>query len=238
MYKAGLFAVAMLAASNVAYAQDSGVSVLLNPEVYVAASIGYHNTKASSGGLNTVGPHRNSGDNRAGGVLASGAVGLANFASIGPVGFRLEAELFTGTEERLRTDSFPGPPGPITFFYTGTVVNRGGLVSLWADWQPVEAWPILVSLGAGGGYAVSEVNLTDGVVNANGSDGTGMYMVGGQVTWLLDENWALALTGRYVDYGNTSVPLTTVGAGAPAGAYTLDQSAFQALATVRLRFPI
>jgi len=228
----------LAAGAGAAHAQGSGMTVMLEPEVYIAASGGYTQLNSDSGGFNTVGPHFNFGENDAAGFLAAGAVGLANFASIGPVSFRIEAEGFTGTEENVRTGSFPGPPGPATFFYVGTVETRGMMASLWADWQPVATWPVLLSVGAGGGIGWTEIRVNDTVVNAAGTEFTGLWMAGAQATWLIDENWSLSLTGRYIDFGEVSYPLFTNAVGAAAGTYTLDQSAFQALLTVRLRFPI
>lgn len=233
---AALAAVGLAAAP--VQADDTGVSVFLDPEVYVAAGLGFSSMNVDSGGLNTVGPHLNSGSDDVSDMIVSGAVGLANFASIGPVSFRIEGEMFHVKASSLRTDSFPGPPGPIAFFYNGTMEQSGGMVSVWADYQPMETLPLILSAGGGFGVARTWVNANDGVVRINGQDDSFLYMGGLQAAWNFDENWTLALTGRYIGMQSVEYQMRTLGGGAPAGNYTLDPSGFQGMATVRLRFPI
>ena len=240
MSRMARFAVAAMIGlgSAPALADDTGVTVFLDPEVYIAGSAGISIISADSGGLNTAGPHLNSNDDDLQNLIASGAVGLSNFASVGPVSFRMEGEFFLVKETSIRTDSFPGPPGPITFFYRGSVEQLGFMASLWADYQPVESLPLVLSVGAGAGVTRTAINVNDTVVAAAGNDTTFTYMAGLQAAWNFDENWTLALTGRYIDMGKSEFGLRTIGGGAPSGNYTLDMSGFQAMATVRLRFPI
>ena len=239
-------------------AQASELTVFVDPEVYIAASIGVEATGLQLGG-NTAevdfpgfGSFTNSdplgGDDDFVAPVFGLAIGLGRIVTVGNVSLRAEAEIFGAKQEVvLGSFDFSG-----TDFFAATddllvgaqVQNQGVLLSLWADIQPFDDTPLILSLG--GGVGVVQTELVGATFSDFGStaDTNFAFMLGGQAAWEIDDNWTLALTGRMIDYGVAEVATDSLFAQfnpgilvqtAP-GKITVDQTAFQALLTLRLRF--
>jgi opacity protein-like surface antigen len=182
---------------------------------YARADIGTSWTEIDSGGFNTVGPHPNTGDDDNNTGFLGVAVGRQIFGN-----FRADLELTLRADYSVTTNSFPGPPGPITFFYKTSVEAHTLMLNLWYDFPLREKWNLYV--GAGVGIARIELETNDLVVRGSDSETNFAFQLSGGVSYDLLKNLAIEAGYRYVNMGDAETDLSAIFPPAPAGDYEID----------------
>ncbi len=208
---------------------------------YLTGEVGGDFPHMQSSGTNTVGAFPNSGSDHDDDFFGGGALGVA--VDFGPVVMRAEAEGFSERNFRFTTNSFPGPPGPITFFYRGTFDAWTVMGNLWVDYPLSNVWPDipvvrnLVAFGGGGlGTARTQLDMTDGVVAASGRDTNFAWQAGLGLGYAITDWLTLEASYRHIDLGETDVDMTAVVGGAAAGNYDLDVDSDQVVGGLRVTF--
>lgn len=195
---------------------------------YVQANFAGAFSNIESGGFNTAGGFPNTGGSDDSGVGFGGAIGLSK--SFDTVRVRTEIEGMWRQDSSYVTDSFPGPPGPITFLYqVQSTDNWSAMSNLWLDVPVAEdLW-----LYGGGGIGAAGMNLSvnDGVVTGNRTQTNFAYQFGTGLILPVGANAELDLGYRFLDLGDTTIPLSTA---FPAGDYTADMVSHQIMFCVRL----
>ncbi|QDV87967.1 outer membrane protein [Stieleria magnilauensis] len=146
---------------------------------------------------------------------------------------RLESQYTFYDDSQFTLNSFPGPPGPYTFFYRGAFTERwSGLSNVWID-KPISD-NFEVYAGGGLGWSHFEFAANDGVVSSVKEDDDLAYQFGVGLTCKLLSNVELDFGYRRVDLGNANTNLTTITGGAPAGNLNVDLDSDQLLLTLRI----
>ena len=194
---------------------------------YVQANFAGEFSNIESGGFNTVGGFPNTGGSDDSGVGFGGAIGLST--SYNSVRVRTEIEGMWRQDSRYVTDSFPGPPGPITFFYQVQATdNWSAMSNLWLDYPLAE--DLWLYGGGGIGAAGRHLNVDDGVVFGGKSETNFAYQFGTGLIYPVGDNVELDLGYRFLDFGSTSIPLID----GLAGNYEADLVSHQIMFCVRL----
>lgn len=191
------------------------------------------NTSASildlnSGGFNTEGGFPNTGDSQDTLLGLGGAIGT--FKQYDKFRVRLEAEGMWQGDSTNVTNSFPGPPGPITFFYTAQAEqNWSAMANLWFD-APLTRH---LAMYAGGGIGAAGTRLTvdDTVVVGQSSSTNFAYQVGTGLILPVGKNVEFDMGYRFLDAGKTTAALD----GGASGNYTADLLSHQLMFSVRLK---
>jgi opacity protein-like surface antigen len=200
-----VFVVALTCYTSAVYANDW----------YARADIGTSWTEIDSGGFNTEGGFPNTGDDDDSSGFLGVAVGRQIFGD-----FRADLELTLRADYSVTTNSFPGPPGPILFFYNTDVEAHTLMLNLWYDFPVREKWNLYV--GAGAGVARIELETNDFVVKGSDSDTNFAFQLGGGVSYDLLKNLAIEAGYRYVNMGDAETDLSTLFLPTPAGNYEID----------------
>ncbi|QEF96705.1 hypothetical protein Mal15_07330 [Stieleria maiorica] len=146
---------------------------------------------------------------------------------------RLESEYMFLEDSQFTLNSFPGPPGPYTFFYRGAFTDRfAGLSNLWID-KPISE-NLEVYAGGGIGWSHFEFAANDGVVSSVKDDDDIAYQFGIGLTCKLLSNVELDFGYRRLDLGNANTNLVTNVGGAPAGNLNVDLDSDQLMLTLRV----
>lgn len=217
--------------------------LMFNP--YIGGGIGFHQTTYQSGGVVDFvpvppggAPFLNFGRERDNDWNANISAGLTDLVTIGPVSIRLQADAYRMKSERIRTDGFPGPPGPSAFQYTTRIDQTFGTnFSLWADLRPFEETPVIMSLGAGAGLANMRIFVTDNQAQpffgtANKTQLT--FMVGAQVGYEINDAITAGLEARFIDFGEFQINTFRSSDNTPTGRYNLDIESRQVMGYVRI----
>lgn len=195
---------------------------------YVQANFAGAFSNIQSGGFNTAGVFPNTGASDDSGVGFGGTIGFSN--SYDSVRVRTEIEGMWRQDSNYVTNSFPGPPGPITFFYDVQATdNWSAMSNLWLDVPVAEnLW-----LYGGGGIGAAGMNLSvnDGVVTGSRTKTNFAYQFGTGLILPVGDNTELDLGYRFLDLGDTTVPLVVQGS---AGDYTADLVSHQIMFCVRM----
>ncbi|QDV46868.1 hypothetical protein Enr13x_67770 [Stieleria neptunia] len=145
---------------------------------------------------------------------------------------RMESQYMFFDDSQFTLNSFPGPPGPYTFFYRGAFTERfAGLSNLWID-KPISE-NLEVYAGGGIGWSHFEFAASDGVVSSVKDDDDLAYQFGIGLTCKLLSNVELDFGYRRLDLGNANTNLTT-GGGAAAGNLNVDLDSDQLMLTLRV----
>lgn len=208
--------------------------------LYVGGAAASSNIQVTSGGRNTVGPFDNvnclapSGPGaEVGGFPAdctssqSGAalsvfVGFEDVYTINPrTTLRAEIELSKFDDGKYITGSFPGAPGPFTFFYRTSVSDHQvAFANLYVDYE----YENNIVLFAGGGIGVSKYTLetSDFVVEADAQVFTNIaFNIGAGASYEASPGIDLFAQYRYINFGVADAEMEGVGGDVPAGNYTL-----------------
>lgn len=203
--------------------------------IYITFEGGWTRGEIDSGGFNTLGPHQNFLSDHSSGGLASIAIGWGELFKLNEqVSLRAEIEGQFRDTGRLVTGSFPGPPGPPTFFYQTHAGTHALFGNLWLDWRV--GGPFTLFVGGGIGAAWHDVSTNDTVVSGSGISTDFAWQAGGGIAYDLSKHFQLVFGVRYVDLGKSDTRLSTIGGGLDAGNYTLDHTAVDYRLGVRLRF--
>jgi opacity protein-like surface antigen len=176
-----------------------------------------------SGGFNTVGPHPNTGSDNSDTFSIGGAIGTRIPRNLGTL--RLECEGIYVDPFNTVTNSFPGPPGPITFFYRTQYSNRWAvLANCWFDIPINNCLDLYAGGGIGGGGATMSVD--DFVVQGRGSSSDVVWQVGCGLVRRFNRV-AVDLGYRYMDWGKSEVTITG------GGNFTADVTSHQVFLGIR-----
>ena len=201
---------------------------------YFGAAAGWDYSDYDSGGFNTVGVFNNTNDDSDGSAVGSFFAGFDDLFMLGPVTLRAEVEGMVIGKKDIVTDSF-APPNP-TFFYQTSVRSYAGLVNLWADVRPFTGIPVVLSVGGGVGVARHEIETNDTVVGGDAHDTTLAYALGAQAAYEFSPTVSAGVMGRYTDFGESEINLTSNVGGGSAGDYSLDHSGAQVMGFIRFHF--
>jgi opacity protein-like surface antigen len=194
---------------------------------YIAIESGSSAGAFRSGGFNTVGGFPNSGKSQ---DNASPFVGIMIGKEFGD--WRLAFGGQDSTYDDIVTDSFPGPPGPIAFFYSTTVDVRSYMFHLYRDFTNDS--PFTPYVGVGLGWSQTHIQTTDLVVMGSGSQSNLTYGVEAGVSIDFGKRVQGYFGYRYTDSGTTSIPLTSIVGGTSAGNYDLDIDAHALVVGIRI----
>ena len=211
-----------------ALAQDTSGSL----SYYIGGSYNFSETDVDAGGFNTFGGFSafDCGSFTFGGITCSDSedidgwsvfLGVDQLTSISEnASLRAEIEYASYGDANYVSGSFPGtfPPG---FFYSTSVMDlEVGFVNAYLDLHVPDS-PLTVFLGGGLGVARSEISTNDTVVSGSVSDTNFAYNFGAGVRFEIAPNVELFGNARFVNFGETAIPLI----GGIAGEYTLAQTA-------------
>ncbi len=195
---------------------------------YAALRLGASFNRLESGGLNTLGPHQNTGSDDDESFDIGGAIGLKVPNRHGAI--RLECEALSRDMFQSVTGSFQ-PPTP-TFFYQVDYTDRwSAMGNVWFDLDISDRLGVYAGggLGVGGG----RISLTDGVVQGRDSFSEFAWQAGGGLIWHCSDCFDVDLGYRYVDYGTATVALSSVFGNAPAGAYDAELTSHQIMLSLQ-----
>ena len=204
---------------------------------YMSLSAGHSSVDGGSSGITTgmIATFGNWGDAHDDEYFLGGAVGCRTpFELFGAcLALRCEVEAMDRHDMNFVTNSAPGFPGPPTLFYRA---NVGDIWTLTNNFR-IDI-PITNDCGIYTGFGLGVAGHQT-VVNDNFHIGTGRnidysYMIGGGVTFRLDDGIYLDLGWRFVDLGEAHVKLSNVIGGGPAGDYVLDLNSNELIATIRI----
>lgn len=179
------------------------------------------------GGFNSNGGFTNADDRNSSVNGLYIAYGAKDLFQLGNTPITVEAELAV-TNSDVVTNSFPGAPGPILFFYNTHINSQRLSANLWAPIWRQSDW--MLEGGAGLGVQAFNIRVSDGVVTGNSSDYVMYGMLGLKMSKEITESSGLELGLRYSDTGTANIPLD---AGA-SGNYEYSQSGLSVLLGWRL----
>lgn len=198
---------------------------------YLGAALNAGDSNLSTGGFNTVGAFFNSdcdpkvsggggtcgdGDSVFGGSVFIGKDAVLSYGN--KTSTRVEAELSYTGDSNFITASFPGPPGPIAFFYRTEVSNlKTVFLNAYLDHKVSPKLTVFASTGIG--VSNFKISTTDLVVGGNDSSTEFSYNVGLGARYKISQRVDIFGQIRHVNNGRANVALTGVG-GVPAGNYT------------------
>ncbi|PLY00728.1 MAG: hypothetical protein C0623_06675 [Desulfuromonas sp.] len=193
---------------------------------YLRAGTGLTYSELDSGGLNTAGPHPNTGSDQDNRVLLDLSLGKGWGA------LRTQID-YSFRHSDFRTNSFQ-PPTP-TFFYLSSVLTKTISLSTYYDLSFGENGFYEPFLGAGAGGTYYDVEVSDGVVFASDSDTSLSYFGTVGIGFKHSEQVKTELGYRYYDFGEFDVDLFGFG-GLPAGNFEGDLIAHEVFVGVRYMF--
>lgn len=165
---------------------------------YIAAEYALGSMKLKSGGLNTAGPHMNTGDDRTGGSQLGIKIGAG-------YGNRWRADIgYRHYFSRSFTTGSYAPPTP-EFFYK-TKVRASALMGS-AYYDLIEAGRLRVYGGLGLGVSRVRLSTDDTVVQGSGSKTRFAWQLELGADYPLGQNLGLNFGVRYVDLGKTRIRL-------------------------------
>jgi opacity protein-like surface antigen len=179
---------------------------------YGNVNIGVSRAELDSGGYNTAGGFRNTGDDHDDGF---GFVGLSVGRLLGN-NLRAEAE-FTGRKCNDFTTNSIAPPT----FYDSCAQTYSGMLNLFYDYAINSKWSAFV--GAGLGAAFVDLETSDGVVKGSGTEANFAWQAMLGAAYAFDKANSVNFGYRYFDAGNTDISLRDPG-GAPAGNFEADMT--------------
>lgn len=190
---------------------------------YVEGEAGCSFVNLDSGGLNTAGPHPNTGDDWDIMVVPGIHAGAELFRFLrADLGFNYRGNLdFT-------TNSFE-PPIP-TYFYETDVDTYSLMFSLYLEPFHFKKWTPYV--GAGIGSTWMDVRTDDTAVQGSGYDTSFSWQAEAGIQYELTKHFSLRLGYRYIDMGSFDIALD----GGSAGNFTGDLTAHEVLFGVRYTF--
>jgi len=197
---------------------------------YVQANFTGSFTNLDSGGFNTAGFFANSNHDTDSNVSFGGTFGLMQERE----SFRIrpEFEAMWRQDAEYVTDSFPGPPGPITFFYdVRSSDNWSTLANLWLD-APITDHVLLYG-GGGIGAAGMHLSVTDNVVSGQATSSNFAWQAGAGFIVPVSDIFEFDLGYRFLDMGTASVALD----GGSSGNYLADLVSHNLMFSVRLYVP-
>jgi len=182
------------------------------------------------GGFNSNGGFSNVDDKNASVNGLYIAYGAKDLFRLGTLPITVEAEIAV-TNSDVVTNSFPGPPGPISFFYNTHINSQRFAANLWTPIWSQSDW--MLEGGTGLGVQALNIRVSDGVVSGNASDYVAYGMLGLRMTKDITESAGLEMGIRYSDTGTADIPLAN-GAGNPSGNYEYSQNGLSVLLGWRL----
>lgn len=165
-----------------------------------------------SGGRNTLGGFRNTGDDDDSGF---GFVGLSVGRLLGN-NLRAEAEFTGRASNDFKTNSIAPPT-----FYKSNAQTYSAMLNLLYDLPINSRWSAFV--GAGLGAAFVDLDTNDGVVKGSGTDANFAWQGIVGAAYAIDNANSVNFGYRYVDAGTASVSLRD-SFGAPAGNFDADMT--------------
>lgn len=199
---------------------------------YIGAEVGSSKVKMDTSGRNTLGGFDNWGDDNDKasifGIKAGKELGDHWLAEISYVRRNGLGDMVT--------NSFPGAPGPATFFYdTELSTSNTFMVSGYVQPVNISGWKPYAGMGMG--FSSIEIEyVTDGVVEGNGDKDwelSWQLMLG--VEYEINDSLDLQFGYRFVDLGDSTVDLTSFG-GTPAGKFKADLTANEYMIGLRYTF--
>ncbi len=203
-----------------------------NPWIpYVSGTVQGASIEMDSGGFNTQGGFKNFGEDVDDTYALGGALGISqdhgNFRTRGEI-----EGMWYDDQEDLRTGSFPGPPGPATFFYNTNIDSNWSVMgNFWADLYANDylAW----YLGGGAGVAGGALSTNDTIVAGSSSDQDFAWQFGTGVLVNVNDNTEIDFGYRYVDLGELETAQTSIVGGFPAGKFKADRESHNIALTLR-----
>jgi len=204
-------------------------------QLYLSGALLFSDYKVTPGGFNTAGPFSNAfgtdHDSTTGISLAVGLDNLVQFTD--SIRLRGELELESQGNPNFVTNSFPGPPGPSTFFYHTDVRSLNGFANLFVDFDmPMIAAPLTAFVGGGIGASNHRVSTNDTVVSGSNSSTEFAWHLGGGLKYAISNNVELFAAARYMDLGKTNTLLN----GGANGNYTLKHNVVEARMGMTIKF--
>lgn len=197
--------------------------------LYLAGSLGAEFLEMQGSGVNTAGGFSNYGRERETNEWFGFALGRES--NLGDYQLRLETEARSLYDSHFTLPSFPGPPGPSTFFYRGVMTDRWtAMTNLWIDRPISDNFEVY----AGGGIGVSgfKFQQTDNVVSSEKRDEDLAFQFGFGLTCKLLSNVEVDFGYRRVDLGNANTSLFS--GTLPAGNLNADLDSDQLALTFRI----
>jgi len=193
---------------------------------YLGAEIGQSHTSMDSGGFNTLGPHRNTNDDKDRNNMYAIKAGV----DMGRLRFDLGYREYE--RGKYTTDSF-APPVP-TFFYDSKIKSKAWMLSAYYDFIEYNKFAFYGGLGIG--QARTHVSTNDTVVQGSGSDTNFAWQAELGVAYPLTNAFQISGGYRYADLGRTKVNLRDIVGGAPAGDFTADLKSNELFLGLRYKF--
>jgi opacity protein-like surface antigen len=213
------FAIAVFCSSS-AFAADK-------VKFYLEGEVGASFVNLDSGGLNTAGPHKNTGDDWNSRVVPGAHFGVELFRLLrADIGFNYRGDL------DFKTNSFQ-PPVP-TFFYKTDADTYSLMFSLFFEPIHYKKWTPYV--GAGVGSTWIDIKTNDTVVRGSDKETNFAWQAEAGIQYELTKHFVLRLGYRYINMGRLDIPLITISFPTPAGHLKGDLTAHDVVLGLRYRF--
>lgn len=194
---------------------------------YFEGEVGASFVDLDSGGINTAGPHKNTGDDRDRVVVPGAHFGAELFRFLrADIGFNYRRSL------NFTTNSFE-PPVP-TFFYETDADTSSLMFSLF--FEPIHYKKWTPYMGAGVGSTWIDIKTNDTFVHGSEKETNFAWQVEAGIQYELTKHFALRLGYRYIDMGSVDIPLEVISSSAPVGQLKADLTAHDVVLGLRYRF--
>jgi len=166
------------------------------------------------GGVNTNGGFSNTdqqGEYTSGVLLA---FGLQDQFALGNTTITPELDFAWYKDYDTQSASFPGLPAP-TFFYDSSIETGRLGVNFWTPFHADKIWRAEAGVGFGAMYR--DISTNDTVVQGQKDDYVPYGQLGVRFLRKMSDKGSLTLGTSYLFSDSTTVPLSTIGGGVPAG---------------------
>lgn len=199
---------------------------------YLGAALNAGDSNLSTAGFNTLGGFFNSDCDPkvpgGGGTCGDGETAFGGSVFIGKdavlsygnnTSIRVEAELSFSGDSDFITASFPGPPGPIAFFYRTEVSNlKTVFLNAYLDHAISPKFTVFANTGIG--VSNFKLSTTDGVVGGNDSFTKFSYNVGLGAKYKVSKRVDIFGQIRHIYNGKANLALVSTVGAVPSGNYT------------------
>lgn len=142
------------------------------------------------------------------------AFGLQDQFALGNASVTPEIDLAWYEDYNTQSASFPGLPAP-TFFYDSSIETGRLGVNLWTPLHIDEMWRAEAGVGFGAMYR--DISTNDTVVQGQEDDYVPYGRLGLRFLRKMSDQGSLTFGTSYLFSDSTTVPLSTIAGGAPAG---------------------
>jgi len=195
-------------------------------EWYVRGEVAWNKVNMDSGGLNTAGPHLNTGDDDDSGYSGGLGIGVKTHR------WRFGLDIAQHNEYEFTTNSFQ-PPTP-TFFYKSEIGLTTYMLS--GNWEIRGSGKVIPFIGLGAGVVQIDADTDDNVVSGSETKNKFAWSASAGVSLQVTNKNYIEFAYRYLDPEELTIHLDGGGGPGSAGDLKTDLTAHQLLVGWRWMF--